>query len=115
MEYSDIRELCERYPRQAGSFFQAYSDLKFSQKWLDIEAVDLAKARRLVIKGRKDANEPLRIVAPCSLGESLSIQWLNAIFEEVSPSPMEIYLGITSDDSSIVYYRLSKGMVKPPL
>ncbi|KAG8856445.1 hypothetical protein FRB96_006411 [Tulasnella sp. 330] len=40
---------------------------------------------------------------------------LNAIFDEVSPPPAEIYLGITSDDSSIVYYRLSKGIVKPPI
>jgi len=113
--YGDVRKLCQKYPRQAGSFFQAYSDLKFSQKWLDVETVDLEKAQRLVITGRKDPNEPTRIVAPCSLAESLSIQWLNAIFDEVSPPLAEIYLGITSDDSSIVYYRLSKGTVKPPV
>jgi len=111
----DVRDLCQKYPRQAGSFFQAISDLKFSQKWLEVEAVDLEKAGRIVISGRKDAQEPLRIVAPCSLSESLSIQWLNAIFDEVSPPPTEIYLGITSEDSSIVYYRLSKGIVKPPI
>jgi len=111
----DVKALCQKYPRQAGSFFQAYSDLKFSQKWLELKTIDLEKAQRVVIMGRKDATEPTRIVAPCSLGESLSIQWLNAIFDEVSPPPAEIYLGITSEDSSIVYYRLSKGIVKPPM
>jgi tRNA-splicing endonuclease subunit Sen15, fungi type len=29
-------------------------------------------------------------------------------------NPAEIYLAITSDDSSIVYYKISSGIVKPP-
>ena len=30
-------------------------------------------------------------------------------------NPPEIYLGITSDDASIVYYKISQGIVKPPV
>lgn len=74
-----------------------------------------------------------RVVVPCTLSENLSIEWyarnrsqtkstswnlacnrINTVFDTVVPPPTEIYLGIVSDDSSIVYYKLSKGMVKPP-
>lgn len=30
-------------------------------------------------------------------------------------NPPEVYLAITSEDSSIVYYKISRGIVKPPL
>jgi tRNA-splicing endonuclease subunit Sen15 len=29
--------------------------------------------------------------------------------------PKEIYLAITSEDASLVYYKLSDGIVKPPV
>jgi tRNA-splicing endonuclease subunit Sen15 len=84
-----------------------------------------------------NAQDPTRIVVPCSLSENLSIEWyntlvalnwfewtrrnlpfsnrLNNIFRNCSPTPNEIWIGIVGDDSSMVYYKLSKGIVKPPM
>ncbi|KAH7915444.1 hypothetical protein BJ138DRAFT_1097868 [Hygrophoropsis aurantiaca] len=41
---------------------------------------------------------------------------LHSAFASIGdPSPEEIYLAITTDDASIVYYKISKGIVKPPV
>ncbi|KAH9949854.1 tRNA intron endonuclease [Amylocystis lapponica] len=70
-------------------------------------------------------------VVPCSLQESLSISWcasldircshrreypfrLQNAFEELNKPP-QVYLAINSEDSSIVYYKISPGIVKPPI
>ncbi|KAJ7909695.1 hypothetical protein B0H13DRAFT_1616314, partial [Mycena leptocephala] len=51
-------------------------------------------------------------VVPCSLAETLSFAWLKTAFAQLSDPP-EIYLAITSDDVSIVYYKISRGIIKP--
>ncbi|KIO25664.1 hypothetical protein M407DRAFT_244024 [Tulasnella calospora MUT 4182] len=118
-----LKEACTSYPRHAGSLFQAYNDLKLAQKWTNISIVDIPALKRSAVRGDMPAaaetseeNSTLqsRIVVPCTLSENLSIEWINTVFDAVIPPPSEIYLGIVSDDSSIVYYKLSKGMVKPP-
>ncbi|KAF7293739.1 Sen15 domain-containing protein [Mycena chlorophos] len=53
-------------------------------------------------------------VVPCSLAETLSFDWLQQAFAQLQ-DPQEIFLAITSDDASLVYYKLSRGMVKPQL
>lgn len=42
------------------------------------------------------------------------MSWLQSAFEAFG-EPQELYLAITSDDSSLVYYKLSLGMTKPPV
>ncbi|KAG8899726.1 hypothetical protein FRC01_010400 [Tulasnella sp. 417] len=100
-----------------------YNDLKFAQKWTNISVVDIPALKRYAIRGdmpapaetsEQKSTPQSRIVVPCMLSENLSIEWINAVFDTVTPPPSEIYMGIVSDDSSIVYYKLSKGMVKPP-
>ncbi|KAK0223755.1 Sen15 protein-domain-containing protein [Armillaria fumosa] len=88
-----------------------------AQSWKDIESVDLGEqCPRGAIKGRRpntDSNEPVYIV-PCALAETVSYAWLQSAIKSLSDSS-EIYLGITADDSSIVYYKISSGIVKPPV
>jgi len=87
----------------------------FVQQWVDIDVVEIAELGRPVLTGRKTSDEPRRIVVPCSLSENLSIKWLNYVFRNYSPVPEELWIGIVGDDSSMVYYKLSKGIVKPPM
>lgn len=118
-----LKEACTAYPRHAGCLFQTYNDLKLAQKWTNISIVDIPGLKRSAIRGdvpapaetSEEKSDPQsRVVVPCTLSENLSIEWINTVFDTVVPPPTEIYLGIVSDDSSIVYYKLSKGMVKPP-
>ena len=39
---------------------------------------------------------------------------IHGAFEDMGDVP-ELYVAITAEDSSIVYYKLSKGLVKPQL
>ncbi|KAF8322591.1 hypothetical protein DL93DRAFT_2162719 [Clavulina sp. PMI_390] len=86
-----------------------------AQQWIDVTVEDLPALSRGILKGKKSAEEGTRIVVPCSLAENLSIEWLNTVFANQDPTPMEIWVGIVADDSSLVYYKLSKGIVKPPM
>jgi len=63
--------------------------------------------------GRRWCNDILYVI-PCSLSESLSTAWLHTAFEELG-GPPHIYLAINTEDSSIVYYKISPGIVKPPV
>jgi len=39
---------------------------------------------------------------------------IHGAFEDIGET-LELYIAITTEDSSIVYYKLSKGLVKPQL
>jgi len=113
--YGALEAICAKYPKHSQSLFQTYNDILYTQQWVDVQIDDVPLAQRAVISGRRNHDEPLRVVAPCSLTENLSIEWLNKIFDNHSPPPSEVWIGIVGDDSSLVYYKLSKGIVKPPM
>lgn len=91
----------------------------------------------LLIDVRKqgtDQESSVCVVVPCSLSESISTSWyvvvavltlhlpvfkrvrrLHSAFTSLEPSPTEIYVAITTEDTSTVYYKISQGIVKPPV
>ncbi|GBE84848.1 Probable tRNA-splicing endonuclease subunit [Sparassis crispa] len=110
--YQALSSLLDKYPRAAGALFQTYNDLLYAQQWTDLEVLELKTCSRGALRGRRPRADPLLCVVPCLLSESLSISWLQSAFEELG-QPSEIYLGINAQDSSVVYYKLSPGIVKP--
>jgi len=110
--YPKLSFLLNKYPAAAGSLFQAYNDIVFAQQWTDVEVLELEGCSRAVIKGRRPNMETISHVVPCSLAETVSFSWLKTAFSSLS-NPPEIHLGITTDDASIVYYKISLGIVKP--
>lgn len=49
-----------------------------------------------------------------SLATTLSIIYrLEAIFARLDPMPSHILLGMLAQDSTIVYYKVARGIVKP--
>ncbi|KAJ7740252.1 tRNA intron endonuclease [Mycena maculata] len=110
--YQALAHVVPKYPRAAGSLFQAYNDILLVQKWSDVKVVDLPNVSRAAITGRKPKTDAILHVVPCSLAETLSFGWLKTAFTLLS-DPLEIYLAITSDDASLVYYKISRGIVKP--
>ncbi|KAF8531260.1 tRNA intron endonuclease [Gautieria morchelliformis] len=102
-----------KYPHLAGCVFQVYNDILHAQRWEDLETLALPTCGRIVLKGTRPETKTVHIIMPCNLTESLSLNWLSSVFGELVETS-EIYLAIVSDDSSIVYYRVSKGIVKPP-
>ncbi|KAJ7160155.1 tRNA intron endonuclease [Mycena filopes] len=110
--YQALSHILPKYPRAAGSVFQAYNDILLVQQWTDVQVVDLEGVSRAAISGKKPGTDATLHVVPCSLAETLSFGWLTTAFTLLADPP-EIFLAITSDDASIVYYKLSRGIVKP--
>ncbi|EDR12989.1 uncharacterized protein LACBIDRAFT_312094 [Laccaria bicolor S238N-H82] len=108
-----LANLLEKYPRAASGLFQAYNDIVYAQQWQTVQVVDLDRCERGAIQGKKKDTDTVLHVVPCSLSETVSFAWLQAAFAQLSTK--EIYLGITSEDASIVYYKISQGIVKPPV
>ncbi|PPQ68371.1 hypothetical protein CVT24_004792 [Panaeolus cyanescens] len=110
-----------KYPRAAGSLFQAYNDIVYAQEWTDVKLIDLEACGRAAVSGKKQDTDKTLYVVPCSLQESLSFSWVQDAFTVLFPPSSQdssdempfLYLGITSPDSSLVYYKLSQGIVKP--
>ncbi|KZO97180.1 hypothetical protein CALVIDRAFT_597885 [Calocera viscosa TUFC12733] len=113
--FDAIKPLLTKYPATAASLYQAYNDLLHAQQWTDLQVVDVPKAGRGIVRGVKPKEDSPKLVVPCDLNESLSLGWLSEVFDTISPPPEEVYLGIVSSDSSIVYYRISRGIVTPPM
>ncbi|KAI0917125.1 hypothetical protein AcW1_007598 [Taiwanofungus camphoratus] len=109
-----LSSLLPKYPRAAGALFQTYNDLKLAQQWSDLEVLDLTSCSRGALRGRRPKMESVLHVIPCSITESLSTSWLHGAFQELG-NPSQIYLAINTEDSSIVYYKISTGIIKPPV
>ena len=74
--------------------------------------------RRSVFAGRDDINELVswRFETPLdylALQRDLSVR-LKSAFSELD-NPGDVFLAMCSEDSSIVYYKLSEGINKPPV
>ncbi|KAF5360736.1 hypothetical protein D9756_005102 [Leucocoprinus leucothites] len=112
--YPVLAPLLAKYPRSSGSLFQAYNDIVYVQEWKDVQVAELESCSRGAITGRKKGSDTTLHVVPCTLSEALSTQLLEDAFTLLG-KPSEIYLAITSEDASIVYYKISAGIVKPSI
>jgi len=113
--FPSLQCLLEKYPKQSQSLFQVYSDIMYAQQWVEVEAKDITEVGRAVISGKKSADGISRVIVPCSLTETFTIDWLKQIYTHYTPPITEFWLAIVSDDSSLVYYKMSRGIIKPPM
>ncbi|KAF8580135.1 hypothetical protein K439DRAFT_1357948, partial [Ramaria rubella] len=111
--YATLLPFMTKYPHLSGCLFQVYNDLLHTQRWVGLEVQALPVCGRIALKGNRPDSKIIHLVVPCYLSESLCLDWIVSVFHELNDAS-EIHLAIVSDDSSIVYYRVSKGIVKPP-
>ncbi|KAI9507623.1 tRNA intron endonuclease [Russula earlei] len=113
--YALLSAVIERYPHVAGATFQTYNDLLLAQQWSEMEVVDLPQCGRCGFRGRRPENQNTpTIVVPCLLTETITMDWLKSTFSDLD-NPGEVFLAICAEDSSIVYYKMSMGINKPPV
>ncbi|WFD36707.1 hypothetical protein MCUN1_003594 [Malassezia cuniculi] len=129
--YPRVREICAKYPMQAGPLFQTFVDLQFGARWRELEVFDVPKqspqdtgrlgsAGLAFIRGiPKDTKEPVAVL-PIELDDTLnaSLYVANALLTRIrdvfsSAGASQVLLAMMSSDATVVYYRLSQGMVKP--
>ncbi|KAG6333245.1 hypothetical protein ID866_5840, partial [Astraeus odoratus] len=120
-QYLELKHFLSKYPSSASALFQTFNDVTLAQRWTDIELVDIPECGRAAIKGLRPSSDsggsPCNcIVLPCSLAESISTSWFGAAFSSLGESTQkEIFLAVCADDSSTVYYKISKGIMKPSI
>ena len=82
--FAALAPFLPRYsPAVQGAAFQAYNDLLLSQRWADLRVVDLPASARCAFEGVPTNAADSAIVVPCALSENISLDWLNAAFEDV--------------------------------
>ncbi|KIM54188.1 hypothetical protein SCLCIDRAFT_1222237 [Scleroderma citrinum Foug A] len=119
--YPELNCFLAKYPKSSNALFQTFNDLTLAQRWTNVELIDLFECQRAAIKGLRpssDSADPptMCVVVPCPLAEPISTSWLRAAFENLrETAPKEIFVAICTDDSSTVYYKISKGIVKPSI
>jgi tRNA-splicing endonuclease subunit Sen15 len=112
--YPILRDLLHKYPRAAGALFQTYNDISLAQHWTDVQPLELPGCSRGALRGTRPGVEEASFVVPCAMHEQLSAKWIRAAFEDLD-NPDALYIAIVTEDSSLVYYKLSRGIVKPPV
>jgi tRNA-splicing endonuclease subunit Sen15 len=110
------------YPHTAGALLQTYNDISLAQRWKSVHTHALPQCQRFAVIGDRPytgaGGQTLwehTSVVPCTLAEVLSASWLRNVFTELPEGAEAFYLAITSEDSSVVYYKISRGIVKPAL
>ncbi|KAH9979897.1 hypothetical protein BGW80DRAFT_1163385 [Lactifluus volemus] len=111
VKYPPLSAVIKRYPHAASTIFQTYNDLLLAQQWSELEIVDLPVCGRCGFMGRRPESRNIQtFVVPCMLAETISMVRVQRLGH-----PSEVFLAISAEDSSIVYYKLSMGINKPPV
>ncbi|XP_054837431.1 tRNA-splicing endonuclease subunit Sen15 isoform X1 [Eublepharis macularius] len=114
--------------------FLVYLDLLEARNWHEVSYVGLAEFQLVCLRGREREADDLQVVVPVPVHVSFSHDWfqgrsgklqasqpdvntgMRQIMKRtctVSDSPMSIMLAIVESDSTIVYYKLTDGLVTP--
>lgn len=101
-----------------GILYSVYADLAISHAWEDMKIHYLDDPCRPLLSGidrSKGTNR--RLVYPISASGSTSIKELDTLFQATQHSlgneQKKVLLGIVHTDSTVVYYTLNEGIVKP--
>jgi len=107
------------YPAKRGVIGQVYNDLAHAQKWKDLDVVDLPLVNRCGFTGshpmRENGQQDCTVV-PCSIAEDISVIWLQRAFQSIKNGKgKSIYIAVVDSDSTVVYYKISQGLISPPI
>lgn len=117
--YAVVEPLCAKYPAQAGALFQTYVDLKYAARWRALDVHDTASFGKpgwaILVGEAPDTNQTRQVVVPLLLEQTVDTHMFTELFAHLPPDAVtsHILLAMMSNDSTVVYYKLSQGMVKP--
>lgn len=116
---------CEAHPKQAAALWQAYCDLAYAANWADLAPLPTAAPWALLVGSppaplagaaatTAAASKPTAVF-PVDIAAVLSPRDLTSVFAALPPSvdSETILLAVVSNDSTVVYYKLARGLVKP--
>lgn len=101
-----------------GLVYSVYADLCLSHLWEDVETHTLEHPYQPLISGiASSQGSERKLVYPVGAKDTTSIQALHYLFAAIQKSLGEsekrLLLGIVHTDSTVVYYKVNEGIVKP--
>ncbi|WFD44211.1 hypothetical protein MPSI1_002877 [Malassezia psittaci] len=124
--FPDVEMMVQKYKTQGGPLLQTFCDLNYAASWRDLQVLDIVHDQDAdlnqfgangwaIILGRAPHHEAIQAVLPMSVEQSFDSATFSEIFKKL-PEDVDashILLAMMSNDSTVVYYKLSKGLVKP--
>ncbi|WFD28641.1 hypothetical protein MNAN1_003654 [Malassezia nana] len=131
--FAIVQSLCDTYPSQASALFQTYVDLRYAARWRDLQvrsiqrrvgATDAASEAAnadfgangwAIFVGVAPGSKDKQVVVPMVLEQAIDSAMLGNLFARLPEDAVHthVLLAMMSNDATVVYYRLSQGMVKP--
>ncbi|XP_025113274.1 probable tRNA-splicing endonuclease subunit sen15 [Pomacea canaliculata] len=96
--------------------FLVYKDLCEVRAWRNVELHFSPSLGRPYVSGRSCLSSPLEVVLPLSVDSSVSHAYIQSLFEHLQIGGQNfnrIILGVCASDSSIVYYKVSRDIIRP--
>ncbi|KAI8590946.1 Sen15 protein-domain-containing protein [Geranomyces variabilis] len=96
--------------------FAVYLDLLLAKEFADAQPIHVPRISRIVLLVWRDRGGEEEIVVPMTKQESWSVKSLGSTFaalHDIRPELESLVLAIVASDSTVVYYRIHKGLVPP--
>ncbi|KAI8918574.1 Ctr copper transporter family-domain-containing protein [Powellomyces hirtus] len=93
-----------------------FARVKLAKEWANVDVRYIPEALKSVLVATRDVQGSSEIVVPMTEREPWSVKSLTGVFSSMSslqPGLDSVVLGIMSADSTVVYYRVHKGLVPP--
>uniref|UniRef100_A0A8C5U7Y0 tRNA splicing endonuclease subunit 15 n=1 Tax=Malurus cyaneus samueli TaxID=2593467 RepID=A0A8C5U7Y0_9PASS len=104
---------------QVYAAFLVYLDLLEGRNWHEVQPVGVAELQLVCLHGRAREHEGLQVMVPVPAHILISHERLREILKKASLPPQEpdtlvsVTLAIVETDSTIVYYKMTDGIVMP--
>ncbi|XP_073498660.1 tRNA-splicing endonuclease subunit Sen15 isoform X2 [Phyllobates terribilis] len=114
MKMMDVAEGTQVY-----AAFLVYMDLLEVRNWNDVQILSSPELHLLYLCGKEKDDSPPQVIVPtpvampCSPGRIQQLLKLNHTSEENPKPNYSVLLAIVETDSTIVYYKLTDGLVIP--
>ncbi|KAG0229093.1 hypothetical protein BGW42_001814 [Actinomortierella wolfii] len=120
-KYDKLKVECELYPEHAEQLFQVYLDLTEAKQFKDVSVIPSTTLQQCFIEGTHPDTGGYHLVLPILASASWTTRYMAHVFESIAQEQDErlrrasdktITLGIISQDSTVTYVNLHRGIVR---
>lgn len=115
-KYRELMALDVGDTAQVYAAFLVYLDLLEERRWQEVTSRGSAELQLVYLEGRESESQPRQLIVPLPGQRSLSHQGVRSLLSQPgpdgAPSP-SLLLAAVAPDSTLAYYRFSRGFVVP--
>ncbi|KAM4605101.1 tRNA-splicing endonuclease subunit Sen15 [Polymixia lowei] len=107
--YQQMMDLEVEDSAQVYAAFLVYMDLAEVRQWKEVSSIRCPELQVVLLEGREKEGAPIHTILPLPVRQSLSHRSMRSVLDRGSP----MLLCAVASDSSLVYQRLTDGLVTP--